>query len=586
MCSTLRCGRGIGRTGWPVLLAGFLAATFVWCCLPARAAPKAKAEQAVGELVDEALFREIYARDRQRDQLLGQALKQSPNFAPARWHSGQVRFDNRWVKIDDVSGLTRSDKLYREYLGVRPQYADTVAGHRRLGIWCDQRRLKGQARAHLLRVLELSPDDPEARERLGYRRVAGAWLTRDETWQAHARARQMQQGRAQWGPKLLRVHYGLQRRSQKEQQKARALCLAIDDPAAIPVIESVLTRSSEREALLAIETLGNITAHEASLALARQAMFSDWPEARLAASRQLKGRPLEAFVPVMLAAMYTPVESRDEFERRGGGFLLHRQTLSREGRAVKQERVFETTYHAPLAWAKPAAETSSQERQNSVAERNNRTAELNRRICSALNVATDQELADRPEEWWKWWDDYNETLADEKPVQQTYTREVYGPPPPPPPSSGHSCFAAGTEVWTVEGPQPIERLRIGDLVLSQDPEGGQLAYKPVLRTTLGPPLELVKVSAGSESFDCTGGHLFWVPGKGWRRARKLQAGDVLHGVTGTTIVGTVETGPTQKAHNLVVADFHTYFVGRQKILVHDVTPRRPTTAIVPGLKQQ
>ena len=41
----------------------------------------------------------------------------------------------------------------------------------------------------------------------------------------------------------------------------------------------------------------------------------------------------------------------------------------------------------------------------------------------------------------------------------------------------------------------------------------------------------------------------------------------------------------QKAHNLVVADFNTYFVGQRKILVHDVTPRRPTTSIVPGLKQ-
>ena len=48
MCSTLRRGRGIGRIGWPVLLAGFLAATFAWYCLPARAAPKAMAEQVVG----------------------------------------------------------------------------------------------------------------------------------------------------------------------------------------------------------------------------------------------------------------------------------------------------------------------------------------------------------------------------------------------------------------------------------------------------------------------------------------------------------------------------------------------------------
>jgi hypothetical protein len=587
MSTTLRCRWGIGRTGWPVLLAGFLAVAFAWPCAPVRAAPEVGAEvgaeQAVGELVDEALFREIYARDQVRSRLLDQALKQSPNYAPARWHSGHVQLEDGWVKIDDVPSLARSDKQYREYLRIRPQYPDSVAGQRQLGVWCDQRRLKGQARAHFLRVLEMSPDDREARTRLGYRRVAGAWLTRDEFRQANARTRQVERNRSQWEPKLLRVHYGLQRRSEKEQEKARALCLTIDDPAAIPTIESVLSRSSEKGALLAVETLGSITDHEASLPLARQAVFSDWPKVRLAAATQLKGRPLEAFVSEMLAVMHTPVQSRDEFERRGAGSLLHRQTLSSEGRTVKQETVFETAYRGPVAWVEPAAQTISQRRQDSIAQSNARTEELNGRICSALNIATGQELTDQPEAWWKWWDDYNETLAEEKPVERTYNREVYDPPPLPP--SGHSCFGAGTAVWTMEGPKPIERLRIGDLVLSQDPESGQLAYKPVLRTTVGPPLELVKVLAGSESFDCTGGHLFWVSGKGWGRARQLQAGDVLHGVTGTTAVAAVEAGPTQRAFNLVVADFNTYFVGRRKILVHDVTPRRPTASIVPGLRQ-
>jgi hypothetical protein len=52
-----------------------------------------------------------------------------------------------------------------------------------------------------------------------------------------------------------------------------------------------------------------------------------------------------------------------------------------------------------------------------------------------------------------------------------------------------------------------------------------------------PPLEAVKVLAGSESFDCTGGHLFWVCAKGWIRACELHVGHVLHGVAATTLVG-------------------------------------------------
>jgi hypothetical protein len=34
---------------------------------------------------------------------------------------------------------------------------------------------------------------------------------------------------------------------------------------------------------------------------------------------------------------------------------------------------------------------------------------------------------------------------------------------------------------------------------------------------------------------------------------------------------------------LVVADFHTYFVGNTKLLSHDVTPREATIAKLPGL---
>jgi hypothetical protein len=39
----------------------------------------------------------------------------------------------------------------------------------------------------------------------------------------------------------------------------------------------------------------------------------------------------------------------------------------------------------------------------------------------------------------------------------------------------------------------------------------------------------------------------------------------------------------KEAHNLVVGDFNTYFVGDHGFLVHDNTYRRPTTALLPGL---
>lgn len=40
-----------------------------------------------------------------------------------------------------------------------------------------------------------------------------------------------------------------------------------------------------------------------------------------------------------------------------------------------------------------------------------------------------------------------------------------------------SCFAAGTMIETADGDRTIEEIQIGDLVLSANPETGEIAYK-------------------------------------------------------------------------------------------------------------
>jgi hypothetical protein len=58
----------------------------------------------------------------------------------------------------------------------------------------------------------------------------------------------------------------------------------------------------------------------------------------------------------------------------------------------------------------------------------------------------------------------------------------------------------------------------------------------------------------------------------------------VHGVSGATVIDSVGPGPKVKTYNMVVADWNTYFVGRGKLLVHDITLPSPTTTEVPGLK--
>jgi hypothetical protein len=57
----------------------------------------------------------------------------------------------------------------------------------------------------------------------------------------------------------------------------------------------------------------------------------------------------------------------------------------------------------------------------------------------------------------------------------------------------------------------------------------------------------------------------------------------LHSLAGPKGVSVIEPMAPETAYNLVVDDFHTYFVGESRLLVHDNTCPRPTTAIAPGL---
>jgi hypothetical protein len=129
----------------------------------------------------------------------------------------------------------------------------------------------------------------------------------------------------------------------------------------------------------------------------------------------------------------------------------------------------------------------------------------------------------------------------------------------------------------------IEMIRPGDYVLSQHPETGQVAYCPVLDTMIRPSSPTLRIGVGDEEIAATLGHPLWVVGDGWRMAKELVEGQYLHGLRGGVRIDSIEEGPEFEAYNLVVADHHTYFVGKHRVLAHDNRAREATRAIVPGL---
>ena len=92
------------------------------------------------------------------------------------------------------------------------------------------------------------------------------------------------------------------------------------------------------------------------------------------------------------------------------------------------------------------------------------------------------------------------------------------------------CFVVGTLVHTKEGLVPIEKLRVGDWVLSQPELKGELAYRQVVETFAFADKEVclleyfVTHEVTARNLVVTGNHPFWVKDVGWTRADKLSPG--------------------------------------------------------------
>ena len=138
-----------------------------------------------------------------------------------------------------------------------------------------------------------------------------------------------------------------------------------------------------------------------------------------------------------------------------------------------------------------------------------------------------------------------------------------------------SCFAAGTMIETADGDRPIEEIQIGDLVLSANPETGEIAYKPVVNTYVHVTDTVLYLTIDEEIIETTEDHPFWVEGQGWTSAKLLQPGDVVRLKDGSTqCVDDIEIvelpeGEYVAVYNFEVADFHTYFVSDYDVLVHN-----------------
>jgi hypothetical protein len=289
------------------------------------------------------------------------------------------------------------------------------------------------------------------------------------------------------------------------------------------------------------------------------------------------------YVPQLMAAMTKPINGGVGAEVHADGSVTYAEILYQEG-PLADRTILRKHTAVPLNRGvggdnrrdRVNAAAMAQQRRQRLAMANAQAVAGNTRVREVLNMALNFDLGDDPQKYWDEWTKYNELEFDEHPLYSfNDLRTEYIP-------TTHSCFMEGTPVWTQEGMRPIETIAVGDMVLAQHPETGEIAFRPVLEKTLGPPTQTVAIGLPNETIVATLGHRFWVEQRGWEMAKVLEPEMYLHAITTSLPIESLNPGQRLRCHNMVVEGFHTYFVGRSQVLVHDKTCPQPTTSKTPG----
>lgn len=204
------------------------------------------------------------------------------------------------LQRDQVQRIVQQDEVHAEYERRSRAAADTADAHRELAAWCREQKLSEEAEHHLERVVDLDPADEDARVALGYQRVGGRWLTRDEIMAARGlkffdgkfrtvqdiaiRQRDVQADDADvdWFTKIRRWRDWLEKARPGQLEEAQAQIEAIVDPQAAPALARILDDEENEQIFdLLLATLGRLDHPAAARTLVAYSLESDDAEVRL-----------------------------------------------------------------------------------------------------------------------------------------------------------------------------------------------------------------------------------------------------------------------------------------------------------------
>jgi hypothetical protein len=561
--------------------------------------------------------------------LLRDAVRIDPNNATAQWQLGNLKVGEEWLSIEEAQSRAAADPQQMSYQARKSAAGETLADELELARWCRKNNLDEEARVHWTRVLAADPNNREALRMANLRWHDGQLMGPGDRKAARQENAAAAQTLRRWAATVAAWTRSLSDRYGTPAAEIIDEIEGVTDVAAIPAVEkatliedtsAIRSPAPVRLSTAFVKALRDMPEAEATNSLMRYAVMSPFDEVRSSATRELRYRPLTDFVPTLLDGLVAPIETNFRVDTGVDGSVTYRQNIYQQGPLA--DRLYSTTRSivppdspfAPLAnrtnfdsssqsvvasenreplraVSNAGAQRSARSYENEIIDNevkvraaNEKSAAMNERIVAVLTNVTDQSFGNDPRQWWDWWQDYTDyDRSRERPIYESREESgVYVRPERPP----CECFVRGTPVWTKTGRRPIESLSVGDLVLSQNVNSGEIAYKPVLLRTLRPASPVVEIATAKEKFRSTRGHPLWIDGSGWRMAKELEAGANLHALLSEARVETIEPAISAETYNLIVADFNTYFIGETGVLVHDNTPRRPTRCVIPGLVEK
>lgn len=539
-----------------------------------------------------------------RRQALNPAIRPELAANVEWWQAGFVKTSDGWQAAEAIPSAKSGTAILEQYHTKRSAAAKTVVGQMALADWCRSSKLPDQERAHLSQVLMLASPNLDPRpiyKRMGYRLIGGQWQTVADQREAEALARRNQEHLRQWGPTVERIARNWVGNA-KQRKLAQNELNGLDNATAIPAL-MVAAGRDESLAIAICDQLATLPGFEASQAIANIAVQSDWPAVRETAAKRLKNKRIDDFAPILLSEMRSPFTANNSPGSQKPNLMIREQAdryVAVDPDAVpigvpvtivysiKRNQIMNAP-NIPLT-ARDVIDRdrvlgdSTQKFYHQLDNENDLAEEYNSRAAAVLAEVTCQPPCVDPKYWWAWWNVYTGT----QPIPKKCQVIRVGPQVPFPSSIRViccSCLTAGTPICTRQGFVSIEQIQVGDEVLSKNINTGEIDYRPVLQTTERQPVPVTKFVVAGSTITASEGHHFWVSGAGWTKTRELAAGQPIHTATGMSRIESVQAeSEPAPVYNLVVADFHTYFVGEGMVLSHDVMQPSPTNIKVPGLE--